>query len=117
MARQWPGYLLWQLNMTRRPPVDVVADLTQSESAIRQQVVWLNRHRSASPRSGAGLRCTTARCVARHMCGARRWRNEPLSPGSRCVPSLILVVWYRGARRKAWATDWEIVFGYIGTGL
>jgi hypothetical protein len=26
MARQWPGYPLWQLNMTRRPPVDIVAD-------------------------------------------------------------------------------------------
>jgi len=38
MGRQWPGYPLWQLNMTRRPPVDIVADLTQPEFAIRQQV-------------------------------------------------------------------------------
>jgi hypothetical protein len=38
MARHWPGYPLWQLNMTRRPPVDIVADLTQPEFATRQQV-------------------------------------------------------------------------------
>ena len=38
MGRQWPGCALWQLNMTRRPPVDIVADLTQPEFAIRQQV-------------------------------------------------------------------------------
>jgi len=41
MARKWPSYLPWQLNVARRPPVvNMVAYLAQPQSAMRRQVAW-----------------------------------------------------------------------------